>query len=279
MTFGKPRLKSKKHDKKRFKTDRIKFSNQGFYLTAGGPKDGKSHRLLFKTHEQLGFLKKKQVAEAIISESQGNYYLAVSYKINSNMSYHKFPSKTVGIDLGIKCFATQSDGKKTFLPKKLKKLEKRVSRQQRILSAKQKGSRNHMRAKTKLQKTYQDISNIKKDFLHKYTTWLCKNYEYIAIEKLRVNNMVKNKRLSKDISRGNFYSFRKILEYKTKKFNSKLVVAEQFYPSSKLCSNCGVKKKVLLLSERTYSCDACGYIIDRDLNAALNLEKLIGLTY
>ncbi len=179
----------------------------------------------------------------------------------------------MGIDLGLKTFAIQSDGKISKLPKqKIIKIEKRIKKLNQILSKKKKGSNNYNKVKIKLNKCYNKITNIRKDFLNKYTTWLCKNYKEIHIEDLNITSMLKNKRLAKSISRSNFYEFRKQLEYKSNFYNNEIVLVDRWYASSKICHQCGNKKKSLKLSDRIYMCEICGYIEDRDLNAALNIR-------
>ena len=118
------------------------------------------------------------------------------------------------------------------------------------MSKKEKGSNNYNKVKTKLNK----------------------NYKTIKIEDLNVSGMMKNKRLAKSVKRSNFYEFRYMLEYKSQLYNNELIVIDMWYASSKICNSCGNKKKDLKLSDRIYSCDKCGYINDRDLNAALNIR-------
>ncbi|MBE9239139.1 transposase, partial [Anabaena aphanizomenioides LEGE 00250] len=109
--------------------------------------------------------------------------------------------------------------------------------------------------------------------LHKITTYISKNHAVIGIEDLNVSGMLANGKLSKAIADMGFYEFRRQLEYKTQLYGSKLVIVDRFYPSSKTCSSCGEKKSSLSLSQRVFKCDSCGFEIDRDLNAAINLKQ------
>ncbi|MFM5981693.1 MAG: RNA-guided endonuclease InsQ/TnpB family protein [Sphaerospermopsis kisseleviana] len=120
---------------------------------------------------------------------------------------------------------------------------------------------------------HQKIANIRKDTLHKITTYISKNHAVIGIEDLNVSGMLANGKLSKAISDMGFYQFRRQLEYKTQLYGSKLVIVDRYYPSSKTCSTCGEKKSSLSLSQRVFKCDNCGFEIDRDLNAAINLKQ------
>ena len=177
----------------------------------------------------------------------------------------------VGVDLGVKTLATLSDGT-TFanlraLDRRLKKLRKL----HRLLSRTKKGSKNRKKANLRLAKLYLKIFNIRQDTQHKLTTYLAKSHSKVVIEDLFVSGMLKNRRLARAIADMGFYELRRQLEYKCKWYGSELVVVSRTFPSSKLCSQCGHRKKELSLSEREYHCEQCGLQIDRDLNAALNL--------
>ena len=177
----------------------------------------------------------------------------------------------VGVDLGVKTLATLSDGTTFANPQALGRRLRKLRQIHRSLSRKKKGSKNREKAKLRLAKMYLTIFNIRQDTLHKVTTYLAKSHSKIVIEDLGVSGMMKNRRLARAIADVGFYEFRRQLEYKCKWYGSQLVIASRTFPSSKLCSNCGHKKKELSLSQREYHCEKCGLQIDRDLNAALNL--------
>ncbi|HEY9689441.1 MAG TPA: RNA-guided endonuclease TnpB family protein, partial [Coleofasciculaceae cyanobacterium] len=120
---------------------------------------------------------------------------------------------------------------------------------------------------------HQRIANIRKDTLHKLTTYLAKNHGRVVIEDLNVSGMMANHQLAKAIQDMGFYEFRRQLDYKTQLYGSELAIVDRWFPSSKTCSRCGTKKDTLSLSERVFDCDHCGLQIDRDLNAAINLQK------
>ena len=190
----------------------------------------------------------------------------------------------VGIDVGLKELAVCSDGhtyKNINKTDRVKRLEKQKRRKQKQISRKyEKNKQGNKYVKTKniekselkLLKINHKLTNIRKDYIHKVTTDIVKREpSFITIEDLNITGMLKNKHLAKSVQQQNFYRFRELLTYKAEQAGIKLVIADRFYPSSKLCSNCGSVKQTLKLTERTYICSNCGLEIDRDLNASLNL--------
>jgi putative transposase len=184
----------------------------------------------------------------------------------------------VGVDLGIKTLATLSDGMVFSNPKPYKKAKSKLKKAQRIQSrrfvkAAKNQSSNYKKISLKVAKIHQRVANVRKDNLHKITSYLTRNYQEVVIEDLNISGMVKNHKLASAILDGGFSEFRRQLEYKSKWYGSTITIVDRFYPSSKLCSACGNKKDKLKLSERTYNCESCGLVLDRDLNASLNLKK------
>lgn len=177
----------------------------------------------------------------------------------------------VGIDLGVKALATLSDGTVIPNPHHLQADEQRLKRAQQALSRKMKGSKRRAKAKDRVARLHARIANRRTDTLHKLTTMLAQTYSDISIEDLNVAGMVKNHRLAKAVMDVSFYELRRQLEYKTARSGARLHVIDRWYPSSKACSSCGVVKAKLSLSERVFRCDTCGFEIDRDLNAAINI--------
>lgn len=137
-----------------------------------------------------------------------------------------------------------------------------------------KKSANYIKATMRLNKIHKRISNVRSDFLHKLSSVIVKNYQFIALEKLNVKGMMKNHKLARSLRDVSFYEFRRILEYKAR-YNDKIIVADRFYPSSKICHQCGKIKENLTLKDRVYVCDECGLKCDRNYNASVNLYKLI----
>lgn len=179
--------------------------------------------------------------------------------------------QAVGVDLGVKTLATLSNGAVVVNPRALGRRLRKLRQLSKSLSRKRKGSKNRAKAKMQLAKMYLRVFNIRQDNLHKLTTYLAKSHSRIVIEDLGVSRMMKNRRLARAIADVGFYEFRRQLKYKCRWYGSQLVVAPRIFPSSKMCSRCGHRKKELSLSEREYVCEQCGVRIDRDLNAALNL--------
>ena len=188
----------------------------------------------------------------------------------------------VGIDVGLKAFITTDAGLFIQAPKPLKRLEQRLKRAQRVLSRrvhpKAKGDTTKCSNRYKKQRLYvsklqRRIANIRKDYTHKVSSLLIRHYQYLSLESLRVQNMMKNHKLAKAISDVGFFAFKTQLLYKAQ-YNHRVVFeADTFFPSSKLCSNCGTIHKHLTLADRTYICPSCGFTIDRDINAAINLKE------
>ena len=224
---------------------------------------------------------KKQVAK--ISFDGKYWYL--SYTENIETSVTNLPNYTdgIGIDLGIKKLATVSDGTsvpntKTFrrvriLNKRLKRLQRKVSRKYRINKCnKHNKTKNIIKLEKQIKLIHRSIKNIRINHIRKFVSELVKKQpQYIAIEDLNVKGMMKNKYLAKDIANCSFYTIREHLIRKAKERNIVVRLVDRFYPSSKTCSNCGSHKKDLKLSQRVYHCNNCQVKIDRDFNASLNI--------
>ena len=211
------------------------------------------------------------------------WYVSVGIEVNDNTT---LPSNEgIGIDLGIKDLAICSDGntyKNINKTQMVKKLEKKKRRLQRSISRKyeenKKGASycktsNIIKSEKELLKLNHRLTNIRQNYLHQTSAKIVKREpSFICIEDLNVSGMMKNKHLSKAVQQQGFYEFRRQIEYKTMWNNIPVVIADRFFPSSKLCSCCGSIKKDLKLSDRIYKCE-CGNIIDRDYQAALNLKQ------
>jgi len=177
----------------------------------------------------------------------------------------------VGIDVGIKDFATLSTGEKISNPTYFKTSEKKLAKLQRNLSKKKKGSINRNKARLKVARCHEHISNQRKDFLHKISYRLTNEFGTICLEDLNVKGMVKNRKLSKAISDVGWGMFKEFLKYKTTWYGSNIKEVDRFFPSSKTCNKCGSINKNLVLSDRTWTCSKCKTMLDRDINAAINI--------
>ena len=272
-------------------------SDVKMYFVKNNPTDCKCerHRLKIPT---LGWVRIKEkgyipttkdgweIKSGTVSIKAGRYYVSVLVEISDTKIVNN-NNGGIGIDLGIKNFAIVSNGK-TYKninkSVKIKKLEKKLSREQRCFSRKyenlKKGEstqKNIQKQKLKVQKLYHKINNIRTDYINKTIAEIVKTKpSYITIEDLNIKGMMKNRRLSKAIASQKFYEFRTKLKAKCDENGIELRVVDRWYPSSKICHHCGAIKKDLKLSDRIYRCD-CGYIEDRDFNAALNLRD--ALTY
>ena len=196
----------------------------------------------------------------------------VSFKIEVEVKNTPKSHDVVGVDLGVKTLATLSTREVFEGAKSYKKYEEKLSRLQYLNRHKEIGSKNWKKAQIKIARLHRRIANIRKDVLHKLTTYLAKNHSKIVIEDLNVKGMLANHKLAKAIADMGFYEFRRQLEYKCQLFGSQLIIVDRWFPSSKTCSNCGTVKENLSLSERTFHCDSCGFECNRDLNASINLS-------
>ena len=268
---GFPKFKAKDRE-----TPRFSYSTSGAHtggLIKGDPKAlwlpriGRVHCFENVTARVDG----ARVLNMTISRRGGRWYAALTVERDEPTVKQAPKGGAVGIDLGVKALATLSDGTVIPNPHHLQADEQRLKRAQQALSRKMKGSKRRAKAKDRVARLHARIANRRTDTLHKLTARLAQTYSDICIEDLNVAGMVKNHHLAKVISDVSFYELRRQLEYKTAKTGAKLHVIDRWYPSSKTCSNCGSVKTKLSLKERTYKCEHCGLVIDRDLNAAINI--------
>lgn len=179
----------------------------------------------------------------------------------------------VGCDVGLKEFAILSDGTIISNPRHTKKYENKLAKEQRKLSKKQKGSKNRFKQRLKVRKIHNKIRDIRKDFLHKTSNSIAKNYDGIFVEDLNIKGMMKNHCLAKSIGDVSWSEFNRQLEYKCKWSFKYYLKIDRFFPSSKTCSNCGYVQE-MPLSKRIFDCPNCDISIDRDLNASLNIRNI-----
>jgi len=214
-----------------------------------------------------------KVISATVSERAGRWFVSLQVEQESPAFVPK-PLHVIGVDLGIKSLAVTSDGIVYENPKALNTAQKMLRIRQKAVSRRIKSSHNRLKAVARVANTHYRIANIRKDAIHKMTTAITKSASTVVIEDLNVSGMLKNHCLARALSDVSLSEIRRQLEYKSKWYNTELVLADRFYPSSKRCSRCSTVKENLSLDVRVYCCDACGMSIDRDLNAALNLKHL-----
>jgi putative transposase len=215
----------------------------------------------------------RRILSATLREEGNRWYCSVL--VEENIQPLSKTDEVLGIDLGIKQLATCSDGFVVNNPKSLSRHEKKIKRLQRIQSRRQKGSNRRKKIQKQLRKVWKRVTDIRKDNIHKSTSYIVKTKQYgtIVLEDLHVKGMVKNHNLAKSIHDASMSEFRRCIEYKAKWYGVEIIKADRWYPSTKACSKCGCVKEKISLSERIYSCDHCGHKMDRDLNAAINLKK------
>lgn len=243
---------------------------------------------LVKMREKLRF--KGKINNVVISQKANKFYASFSMEITQDEynKTHKIKpnnNEIVGIDLGIKEFISLSNGLQVKAPKPLNKLNRLLIKRSRQLSKKQhaknkryqgiKKSKNYLKASTGLNKLHSKISNIRSDFLHKLSSIIVSNFNYIGLESLNTKGIMKNHKLAKSLADVSFYEFNRQLEYKANYQNKEIYRVGKFYPSSKTCCICGNIKQDLKLSDRIYKCEICKNIIDRDINASINLHKFV----
>jgi len=216
---------------------------------------------------------KGRITSVSISRTADRWFASILFEQEVEEPEPIEGSEVCGIDLGIKTFATLSDGTEIHSPRPLKKAMRQLKHLQRKASKKKKGSNNRYKANKKVAKIHAKVANQRKDFLHRITTNLAKTKPVIVIEDLKTKNLMRNHKLAGSISDLGWGEFRRQLTYKTEWYGSKLIVADAWFPSSQICSECGFRVGPLGLKIRTWECPNCHKIHNRDHNAAKNLSK------
>ena len=207
----------------------------------------------------------------VINDCANRYFLSFVVEVQPIQSEAKNPS--IGIDLGIKTFAVMSNGEKAESPS-YKKLDQKVRKLQRKLARQPKDSRRRNVTRIRIAKLHNQIADTRKDFLHKLSTKIVNENQVIVLEDLNVSGMVKNRKLSRAISRQGWREFRTLCEAKSEKFGREFKVISRWEPTSQVCADCGFKWGKIDLSIRSVLCLSCGTEQDRDENAAKNIEQV-----
>jgi len=257
-----PRFKSRKRDRKAFRLHGgIKVMESAIKL----PKLG-----ILRLKERAYLPADAHVLNATLSERAGRWYVSACVEEEKLVPANNGP--LAGVDLGLSTLATVSDGMTIANPRALARYERKLNRQQREISRKNKDSKNRMKAVKRMRRTYARIVDLRNDAIHKATRMLTRTKSVIVVENLDVKGLMQNKRLAKAIGDAGMREFIRQLQYKAGWYGCEILVAPRFFPSSKTCSRCGYVKAELSVSERKFVCENCGFEIDRDLNAAVNLE-------
>ena len=250
---------------------RSKKDNQYFIVPSGFKTDA-NKLIIPKFLEGIEYRDKssipQDIRQIVVTRDVDRYYASIQYEATGETSKG---NGTIGIDMGIKHFATTSDGLQVEPLNSMRKHEKRLKRQQKKLSRKKKGSNNRRKQIARVRKIHQQIRDARTDFNHKVSTAIAKHYGTVVIEDLNIQGMQRNHHIAKSVTDQGWYQFRQMLTYKMQWRKGELIEIGRFDPSSKMCSKCGNIKHDLKLSDRIYHCNVCGLSIDRDLNAAINI--------
>jgi putative transposase len=240
---------------------------------------------VIRTHESTRKLARRlengtaRILSATVSRTAQRWFVSFTVEVERDISgRHPRPGSAVGVDLGVKKLLTGVDDAGQVLavagPRALHGSLRKLRRASRAHSRKQQGSTGRRKSAGRLARIHARVANVRADALHKATTALATRYETVVIEDLNVAGMTRNRRLARAIADQGFGQARRMLAYKSAWNGGTLLTADRWFPSSKTCSGCGEAKAKLALSERVFRCEACGLVIDRDVNAARNLLKL-----
>ena len=275
--FFKKNAKYPKFKSKECSRDSVKFRMSVHFdfinWTVKLPKIGKIYLCKNRTFNQATC---KQGTTTVSRDHCGTYWCVVTVDDLQDM-----PSKaeirkdsSVGIDLGIKDYAILSDGRKFSNPKHLENTKKRLAHLQKVLTRKEKGSKNYEKMRIKVAKCHRKIANKRNDYLHNLSSYLVNNYKTICLEDLNVKGMQKNHHLARAIQDASGGEFTRQLQYKSDWNGDNIIYIGRFEPSSKTCSFCGYVNHDLKLSDRKWTCPKCGTKHDRDINAAINIKEM-----
>ncbi len=271
---GGPRVRFPRFKKKGRTRDRFRLTG-AIHVEAGHVRLPRLGRL--RLHEEATPLLEHvqegsgHITAASVSREADRWYVSLAVEVDRPLPASNGHQDTVGVDLGILALATLSTGEVLAGPRALRSGLRRLRRLSRHHSRCQKGSANRRRVTRRLARHHSRVAAVRRDHLHKLSTRLAKSHGRIVVEDLNVAGMLGNRRLARSLSDAGFAELRRMLDYKCRWYGAQLVVASRWFPSSKTCSACDAIRTDLSLRDRTFGCPGCGLVLDRDLNAAINL--------
>lgn len=273
-SFFEKKTKHPKFKKKGKSRDSFYIGNNAFWISGKYLKLSKLEKPIRMA--QTLRLSGKILSCVISRDKIGDWYASFSIELSEEFIYPYCCKNqaVVGVDIGLKTLAACSDGTKFENQRAFKKAERNIRKRNKSLNRKKPGSNNWNKTRVHLAKSYRKSVRVRKEAWHQITSWLVKNFRFNGAETLSLKGLVKNKKLAKALHDAALYEFRRQLSYKAPLSGSHLVLADQFFPSSKLCSNCGFKLDELDLLIREWNCPECQFHHDRDFNASKNLENV-----
>ncbi len=236
-----------------------------------------------RTHEPTTALAERiaagtaRIMTATLSREGDRWFVSFTCEVDRAPGHPAHPASIVGVDAGVHHLAVLSTGEAVPNPRPLHGTLRRIARLCRTMARRTRGSGRWQQARRQLARAYRRAACIRADTMHKLTTRLARAHGTIVVERLNVAGMMRNHRLGPAIADAGLGALRRQLRYKCQWYGSRLIEADTFFPSSKLCSGCGTAKATLFLSERIFRCQNCGAVVDRDLNAAVNLAALVAV--
>ena len=265
---GFPKFKSRKNNRKSYTTNlvngNIRLENGCLVLPKLKSVKIKQHRVIPEDYK----LKSVTVSQT----STGKYFASILFEYEKEIKTVQ-PKIFLGLDYSMKELFVSSDEKSAEYPRYYRQSLEKLKKEQRKLSKCQKGSKNHNKQRMKVAKIHEKVANQRKDFLHKISKQITNAVDVVCVEDLNMKSMSQALNFGKSVMDNGFGLFESMLEYKLSEQGKQLIKVDKWFPSSKKCSECGEVKKTLLLSERTYHCEACGMILDRDYNASINIRN------
>jgi putative transposase len=274
MGFPRPKRKGRCRDACRFTTGPLRVEADRKHITL--PRIG-----TLKTHESTRKLARRleqgsaRILAATISRTANRWFVAFTVEVERHVTTSNRKASVVGVDVGVRHLAVLSNGVTIPNPRALEGSLRTLRRLNRQMTRRTAGSKRRRQTRRRLARIHARAANLRRDALHKLTTSLATQHGIVVVEQLHVAGMVRNRHLARVISDTAMAELRRQLTYKTTWYGSRLAVADRYFPSSKTCSACGWVKAKLTLAERTFTCEGCGLRLDRDLNAARNLAKLV----